>query len=323
MKYKIPDLNKIGLETLYKIKSWDELGIHQSLQPRSDFGLELPIKEGDSIICHCVDGGDVFLALATRLDCDWIVSDVRKSVIEHVRKKVEDPDFRASDIASYPSNRGIKGLGERIKEGMKKDGEPLKNRRITYITGNSNYLGLPDKSVDWSFSYEPILFGQLTFLIEMLASSRKGVVFSASKKMFRDHIKRYPDGDYAFFYDVAREYGYNVKFIETKTDTWDEKKQEVDFAIISGKSELPCIDRTIINYCSKHLFPEIQLSWLDYVSNIKLRKNPKPYSVDFTHAQKTLNLGKGEIIGSLGRINGFFSLGHYDCSSEYSFIKTN
>jgi hypothetical protein len=328
MEYKVPDINKLRLLEEYIIKEWDypplTLRFLQTLCPTRDFGSELPMKDNEHIVYHCLNGGDVFLALASRLDADWIASDIRPSCIEHVKQKIENPKVRLRDIAYAVSNtidNGKSGLVKsKIRKHIYREAKILQKRKIRYLVGNSNYLSVPTNSVDWSFSYEPMFLREPTALIEMLASARRGAIISLSQKNIpsSDSLKKLESSDFSVFFNTALEYGLGVKTKHTTTNSFDEGEQEIGFAIIKSDSDLPALDREIMKYCAEYVFPNQKIPGKNptYETNIL----PKgPFNMDITKAKKTLGFGKKEILESLKRINRIMEIKH--CDLNYSYIK--
>ncbi len=333
MQYKIPDLNKIKILSEDVIERWDNRGkrFSQSLQPTKDFGLDLPIKDGDSVIYHCLNGGDVFIALAARLDCDWIAGDIRASSTDHVKEKIENPELRLETIidsiylneylisndlekAKYKKDKAKERLNDIIIE----EAAILKDRNIKYLTGDSNYLDIPAKSVDWTFSYEPLLIFEPTAIIEMLASARKGVIFAFSKGNVpsSDSLRTLKDGDFNVAYEIANIYGLNIDIFHKIETSFDKEDEEVGYAIIKSDSELPAVDREVIKYFEKHVFPEQEIyDKSNILFEIKqLSKGPFHFELD--NIKKRLKYTEENILESLKRIDKIVNIEF--CNCKYS-----
>ena len=162
--------DKIALLSNYIVESWDSIRgpIIQSFVPTSEFGRELPIQDGDSVVFHCVYYGDVFLALASRLAIKSVVSDISEKAVEITRLKATNPALRLDlvmkglDVKSEGAEQ--QDLVARVRESFNKEAKILNGREIKYLVGDSCYLGVPTDSVDWAFSYEPLLIQNLPYL---------------------------------------------------------------------------------------------------------------------------------------------------------------
>ncbi len=325
MEYKVPDFNKISLLARYNAETWDLMkgGQIQSLVPKNGFGKELPIVDGESTVYHCVSYGDAFLALAARLNGDFIVSDIRESAVKIVQLKATQPYARLAIVVRDLSNKlnippeKQSDLVQEVNRTLVQDAEQLRQRNITYLVGDSSYLDIPSKSVDWAFSYEPLLFGNLPFMVEMLASTRKGVILSFSEATRKD----YNDLDlkqFEYFKNVLKEYGLTTQIIDGTFEAVGEGMQNVRYVIIGSEPFLAVNDRLVFKYCSENVFPMLEIpAHLDEYSAVS--NAPKgPYPINIANAQSDMGLHPDNIMESLQRIDRMMRLA--GCETPYSLV---
>ena len=322
---KVPDFNKIGFLSRYNAETWNLVSTEkvQSFVPTRDFGSELPMKDGDSIVCHCANHGDVFLALASRLDAEFTVSDIRASSLRSVILKAREPYARLAIVAD---GLAIK-LGECkrmdiVKEATTaflQDAEQIGKRKIEYLAGDSSYLGIPTKSVDWAFTYEPLIFGNLPFVVEMLASARKGVIFAFSEGN-RRNISDLDLKKFDYFSGILYEYGLATRTLDSTFNAIGEGVQNIRYIISETDSELPDIDRKMFNYCANNIFPVPKKTQLDRYAQIVT--SPKDYvELDLHKAGYSIQVSEEQIAESIQRISRMMN--RPGCDTPYSYVKVD
>ncbi|OGC03543.1 hypothetical protein A2276_01350 [candidate division WOR-1 bacterium RIFOXYA12_FULL_43_27] len=299
--YRVPNLiysTTVGAQQ--NKKSWEQILPGNVIVGDRTFGKSLPVENRDRIAVYCMNGGKTFLGFASRRDlpdCSWFASDLCENRVAYVKKMLSDPKFRFSQIIREVELCWKKVDGrentELIRQELADDALFLKDRAISITTQDANDID-PLKTVDWSFSAEHVLYSGIPFILGMMATSKKGIIFATSFGV------RF-ESDYEMLYRIAQKYGHTITFQSANerclygSDFYDSgvgfigQSSRIYYALIAGYSFNASFDWKLLVFLKEYM-------------------NKGAITIDASRLGDELSTSPYNIKEALERIDGIYAL---------------